>query len=116
MTIPAFLTGSHVYGKPRPSSDVDLALLVDKQTFGLLLLNSDVGEGSNSEVGDQPGTEKDALAVRFGKLNLLLTTNPKTFQAWENATQDLTDIASRNGPVDREFACNTFIKYEKEVK
>lgn len=117
-----FMTGSQVYGLPKPTSDIDLCLLVDEEEFGLLLSKRDkhVYLGTaGSDVGnrgDLPLAERDSISVRYGKLNLLLTTNPDMFEAWRSATKELEDEKFRDGPVSRDRAVEVFTKYEEIVK
>lgn len=118
----AFMTGSQVYGLPKPGSDIDIALLVDKEEFGLLLSKRDkhrylgTAESNVGNQSDLPPAERDSISVRYGKLNLLLTTNPEMYEAWRMATKELEDEKFRDGPVSRDRAVEVFTKYEEEVK
>lgn len=69
----AFITGSKVYGGEGyggSGEDVDLVILVDEVTKQLLLDHSDLGK----------------YPVRFGKLNLIITSDEKEYAAWLLAT------------------------------
>lgn len=69
----AFVTGSKVYGGGGyggSGEDVDLVILVDKVTKQLLLDHSDLGK----------------YPVRFGKLNLIITSDENEYAAWLSAT------------------------------
>jgi hypothetical protein len=70
------LTGSHAYGIPTESSDVDLVVLVDMSTKTKLI--------ELSETGKEP--------IRFGKLNLIVTTCPDRFLCWKDATNKLINL------------------------
>jgi len=65
----AFITGSKAYGRDGyggNGEDVDLVILVDKPTEALLLAESDLGK----------------FPIRFGKLNLIVTSDEKEYAAW----------------------------------
>ena len=68
----SFITGSRVYGTPRPDSDVDLVVLVDEDTATLLRTLSD-----------------DKGAVRFGRLNLVVCTSPEEYSVWRLGTTQM---------------------------
>ena len=80
----AFLTGSRVYGSPRPDSDIDLVIHVDSATRQFLI-----------EMGDNKN-----LPVRFGNLNLIPLTDKAEVERWYEATQELY----RRRPVTRDEA------------
>ena len=71
------LTGSRVYGSPRIDSDVDLVVLVDKETAKKL---EDLSDG-----GTYP--------VKFGTLNLILVTDERSFEVWKEGTEHLKHVA-----------------------
>lgn len=83
----AFLTGSQVYGTPRPDSDVDLVIQVSGEDFAILNQLCD-GTGASSQ------------SIRFGKLNLIILPSDKKFAAWQKAT----DALKARKPVTREQA------------
>lgn len=118
----AFMTGSQVYGLPKPTSDIDICLLVDREEFGLLFSKRDAhrftgtAESNVGNQGDRPMAERDSISVRYGKLNLLLTTNGEMFEAWRAATKELEDEKFRTGPVSRDRAVEVFTKHEEAVK
>lgn len=87
----AFITGSRVYGIPREDSDIDLVVLVDETTRDNLRLLRD---------------NHDAFKVTFGRLNLVLVTTTKEFEAWKQGTEELKALS----PVTREFACKHLIE------
>lgn len=91
----AFLTGSRAYGWPTDKSDIDLVVLVDQRTFGILvdLL------GDPDPHGKSGGNDVSA-SLRVGKLNLILHTSENAFDAWQEGTDEL--IA--RSPVTREEA------------
>lgn len=67
----AFLTGSRVYGKPRPGSDTDLVIRVDEATADRLR--------KLSETGKEP--------VKFGRLNLILCETDEEYAVWKTGTE-----------------------------
>ncbi len=92
----AILTGSQVYGTPKPLSDLDMVVLVTKEDLGVLRrLCPDKG----GDVVLSGGTGAEA-SLRFARLNLIVTTDPERFGAWRTATEELK---SRK-PVTREQA------------
>lgn len=80
--ITCFLTGSRVYGAPRPDSDADLAILVDEETRQKLC-----------EIF--PEHEKygscRAMSIKVGKLDLVVFADAREFRAWKKATEWLTE-------------------------
>lgn len=62
----AFLTGSQIYGIPKPESDIDLVILTTKEVKKELIKQSD----------------NKALPCQFGKLNIIITTNIIQYILW----------------------------------
>ena len=83
----AFMTGSRVYGTPRPDSDHDMVIrcTLDEQID--LELRSDHDK-----------------KILFGDLNIITCIVDWQFNAWYEGTQRLTDIK----PVTRAFAIEVF--------
>lgn len=82
----AFITGSHAYGILHAKSDIDLCVLMDEQDYKKIReLNG-------------PG------AIRFGKLNLVILTDPVRFERWKDTTIELI----KQKPVTKETACAAF--------
>lgn len=61
----AFLTGSHVYGKPTVYSDIDLVIRVSPETKQELLELSGGG-----------------YQIKFGNLNLITATTDAEYDSW----------------------------------
>lgn len=102
----AFLTGSRVYGTPRPDSDIDFVVLVGKdELLTLTALADNLAEKAESEgsLGSTRGKEDPGESLRFGKLNLICHTSQVVFEAWRDATAALKDVR----PVTREAAIAT---------
>jgi len=74
----AFLTGSHAYGTPHKQSDIDLAILVDRETR---LAPARLGQMETN--AEYPAR---STPLRFGDLNLLVFECPITFEAWRMGT------------------------------
>lgn len=108
----AILTGSHVYGTPHASSDLDLVVLLDEEQIGKLreLYKDEDSPYVEITTGQMqlPGGGKKAdlldLAIRFGPLNLICTSNPVAYQIWAEGTATLKDIK----PVPRNVAVAWF--------
>lgn len=96
----SFLTGSRVYGKPRPDSDIDLCTLVSYR---------DMREIMSATQHDHTGSAMPhSISLKFGQLNLILTCDPRCFAEWQMATRDLWDAR----PVSLEDAIKHFQKIE----
>ncbi len=101
----AFLTGSRAYGKPGKGSDVDLVVFTDLATASRLLDMADNSEGLKNL--EEAGYSSRSL--RFGSLNLLVTTDENEYKAWQEGTALLVARKARtNKPVSRTKAVDTF--------
>ena len=89
----AFLTGSQVYGKPRPESDIDVVVLLDFMDFEKLAELTDAERG-----GSAP--KEHGISLKYGKLNLVMMHDRRIFEAWQTATEALKKVQ----PVTREQA------------
>lgn len=82
----SFVSGSHAYGTPTESSDIDLVVLVDnEQTIWSL-------------------KKKEDITPRFGNLNIIAFSNKDNFEKWRATTNLLKEKA----PVTREEAVEAF--------
>lgn len=116
----SFFTGSRIYGTPKPESDLDLCLLVTDREYDLLAALADRSPDhktflAGSEAGQGKWNTK-TRSFRFGRLNILATTDTEMYRAWKSATEGLQKAQEIMGPVSREQAVAAFQKYEKEVK
>lgn len=106
----AILTGSQVYGTPHAGSDLDLVILLDKEQIDKLReLYKDedshyVAITTNSWLGSEKKADLLDLAIRFGPLNLICTSDPVAYQIWAEGTAKLKDIK----PVTRDVAVALF--------
>lgn len=95
----SFLTGSRAYGTPTKDSDVDLVVLVDDATAKVLHKFTEAANGT----------------VRFGKLNLIVLTSEKEYDAWERATKLMVNDRQKGRPHDRNSAIEVIQKKLVEV-
>jgi predicted nucleotidyltransferase len=107
----AFLTGSQIYGTPRPDSDIDLVVWLSigdlekvreltkpKLTIWERISNCFVEKEEDEYHGC------DSAVFRFGSLNLLVVTTEKAYNDWRDGTEELRAMS----PVTREQAIETF--------
>lgn len=108
----AILTGSRVYGTPHADSDLDLVVLLDKEQIDKLRELYKDEDSHYVEITTPqmqlPGSEKKAdlldLAIRFGPLNLICTSNETAYGIWAEGTAKLKAKA----PVTRDVAVALF--------
>lgn len=93
----AHITGSRAYGVPKADSDIDLVVLVSDEDYNKLLDRAD-SIGSKTEHG---------LSIRFGCLNVIVTTDEKEYHQWANGTAFLKSIA----PVSKDIAILMFERF-----
>lgn len=101
----SFLLGSRVYGTPNPNSDWDLAVLIGRSDLDAL----------RTEFADNLGgsaVDETQASFRLGNLNLLCFTCPVVFDAWRQATKELT--ARR--PVTRGEAIRLIDQFQFSVR
>jgi hypothetical protein len=97
----AFLTGSRAYGVPHADSDTDIVIYVDQTTMAALT------EIADDETPKQLGPEysmSHSKSLRFGKLNIIATTDEAEFRAWDEGTNCLIS----QQPVCRSHAVDLF--------
>ena len=107
----AFITGSQLYGKPTPKSDIDLVVMVDYGDLCLLKSKADkIVEDSQGSAGG-PGS----ASMMFGKLNLLATTEEDAFAVWKLGTTKCINKARKKGlkPITRKEAVAIFSKMRR---
>ncbi len=90
----AFVTGSHAYGSPRPDSDVDLVVFVSPTDAEVIRAESDT----------------KAIPIRYGNLNLIITTDQQEYFAWQKFTDDMKAKRDELGiPISPEEARQEFL-------
>jgi hypothetical protein len=104
-----FLTGSHAYGIPGRDSDIDLVVLVTEAELTKLQVTADPPRGSEADEAYMVYTS--TWSLRFGRLNLLATTQEYQFDIWRKGTKRL----KRQAPVSREFAVEFFRRLREEA-
>lgn len=103
---PAFVTGSRVYGTPRPDSGLDIVVLLDANTYYKLadhLGCPDCGRGSHAPAGsDHPSAsaEESYPPLYLGKINLIPVFSPEMYDGWLKAR----DLCKAEAPIDRKRA------------
>lgn len=107
----SILTGSQVYGRPGPKSDVDLVVLLSPADIEKLRALAD--PGSDAKPGNSDGGPQtiDGLSasLKFGRLNLICVADPLAFEVWRRGTRSLLIESERtSAPVPRELAVAFF--------
>lgn len=95
----AFITGSRAYGKPTKTSDIDLVVFTDVPTAVTLAKLAD-------------GSPKDDQPIRYGRLNLVLVTDDKSWAAWFMATECMKNSGER---YTKEEAAAVIDQYYDEI-
>lgn len=110
MITQALFTGSWVYGKPNKNSDVDLVLLVTKKQLATLkkLADKDCSLVAPRNTISDGGGEISSASLRYGKLNLILTTDPVAFAVWHAGTADLVARKQRGTVLSKAAAIKIF--------
>lgn len=104
----ALLTGSRVYGTPNADSDVDLVVLVSHDDYQRLLETAEP-DLKEKDKRNYDGVGGLRASIRFGKLNLLVCTDPLAFEVWRRGTERLKrDADASHAPVDRDTAVRLF--------
>lgn len=86
---PAFLTGSAVYGKQGPHSDLDLVIYCGEDVESQLRLESNA----------------KFPKIQYGFLNVITTTDPDQYDSWVYMTEVCRDrYMSEGRPIDKKEA------------
>lgn len=109
MSTPAFLTGSHAFGKPTKRSDVDLVLLISADDVSSLITLATV-ETTAEYLGS------NRLALRIGNLNLICCMNDEQYNTWKLAHEKACLLAYERGEgISKEEAAELFTSVRKEA-
>lgn len=92
----SFMTGSHVYGTPKPESDIDLVVRIEPDELEELRRSM-----NTTDPVDDYGTSH---SLRFGSLNLICCTTDEWFEDWKQGTE----VLAKKKPVEREEAVRVF--------
>lgn len=114
----AILTGSQVYGTPTESSDIDMVVLVSRETLELLssLLNDDEKMPKKGNMNSDGELEMTQLTARFGRLNLIAVTREEDWDAWRRGTDRLCQKSMAGVKIDKGLAIATMRGIREDVK
>lgn len=101
----AFLTGSHVYGRPHDESDIDLVVRMEKSEINRLLSLLPLHQVGNLE---QSGSDNGIPSIRVGNLNLIMCDSDAEYSIWKDGTEKLSSHRLKCGPVTRVHAVEYF--------
>lgn len=93
----AFITGSHVYGRPGQKADLDAVPFVSREMKKFLKSLCDSPLEENLRGYGSPH-------IRFGNLQLICCVTENQYKAWFETTRKLIKIK----PVTRDFAVEQF--------
>ena len=97
MNRPTFITGSRVYGAPRPDSDIDVGMLMSDKDANFLNHFSDEPIEPTKIYSDDVD-----INFLFGKLNIIACYSELVFDAWKKGTDKLIEESRAAGPRTRE--------------
>lgn len=110
----AVLTGSRAYGEPRDASDVDLAVLVSPGDADALRALAD--RNGAEVLPPSAGEDAETTSLRFGRLNLIVSTDPLAHAVWVVGTARLRHQRQlTRSVVTRDRAVETFRALRREV-
>lgn len=111
------VTGSRVYGKVKPESDIDVVFDIYCHQLNELRLFCDEDSSKGKCKDYEYNTSGMACALRFGPVNLLCITTRNQLRAWQKGTEQLVTEAlhSKQGYVTRERAIEVFTWWRRET-
>ena len=105
-----FLTGSHQYGEPGSSSDIDLVVYASAGVIAKLARLA----GEQLQTG-LSGDGVVSASLQFGKLNLILMDGPGLFEVWQKGTDELVlKVLDEGRPIQREEAVEYLTRKREE--
>lgn len=113
----SFLTGSRVYGEPKPDSDIDLVVSpLSSSEYSKLAQFADKDmEIQKHEPSGHPNLGHKSL--RFGKLNLIIPADFDQYSAWAVGTRNLhLRSVIENRKIGREEAIAVFTKLRRLLR
>lgn len=97
----SLLTGSRVYGTPRKDSDIDIVILATPAEFQTFQrFSDDQGLLSEYHGPEEYCSGPRSLNVKSGGINIVVFTDPREYDAWQEAT----GLLERSAPVTRQTA------------
>jgi hypothetical protein len=100
----SFITGSRIYGIPKPDSDIDLVVFLTHDEYWKLAKLASPSSPSNHP----SASDEDAHpSLYFGNLNLIPAFEPEVFQAWFDGTEFL----KQESPVPKQRACEVMEEF-----
>jgi hypothetical protein len=97
--VKGFMTGSQIYGNPRPDSDIDIVLLVDENLLHML-----AEKAGKHLTTDQYEDKPESASLTFGQLNLICVTASEEYDAWLEGTEECFQLMQsrwlEKGPAD----------------
>lgn len=99
----AILTGSRVYGHVKRNSDIDMVILCTRE--------EQIKLAEAAEVSPELYGNTSSLSIRFGKLNLIATTNETLFNTWVKGT----NLLIKDAPVERQTAVDMFTRLREAI-
>ena len=103
-----FLTGSRIYGTPKDTSDVDLVVMVDIDTIGMLLEFFDANAKVYDDDEDREHCKPKTASLKCGALNLICVSDDIDYDIWKSGTEYLKRQSVDVGPVTRDEAIRVF--------
>ena len=94
----AFITGSHVYGRPTTKSYIDLVVFMDQFAADKLREKSE-----------------SSTTVRFGRLNIILCFSEDEFNAWKTTTDRLAKMRRETGATFDKVAAHAEFEKDRSV-
>jgi predicted nucleotidyltransferase len=109
----SFITGSRAYGTPTAKSDVDLVILVTQADLELLrsMCDSDDKDREKDVPSDGGPTvhgPAGSASLRFGRMNLIVVSDPVAFEIWREGTRALKRLRDDGQELDRDAVIQYF--------
>jgi predicted nucleotidyltransferase len=115
-SLKAFVSGSYAYGRPRPSSDIDLVVFVTEADLARIRRAAGRRRHGPSKGLMKPRRSAadyqslTGVPFRFGDLNLICVTDERAYKIWRTGTVRL----KKRRPVTRETAVREFQRIKRQ--
>jgi hypothetical protein len=103
----AFVTGSRKYGRPTKNSDIDLVIFTSQADCDLL---KELSEEANEDCNGYFYENRAGMSLRFGNLNLIITTTKKHYDIWTQGTHHLIMESKNQGQGVSKQRCKRYFK------